>query len=319
VRIFRNLAEIPADFGPTVISIGNFDGVHLGHRKVLREVVKRARELSAKALAVTFEPHPAKVLRPQNAPKLITPGNKRVELLGQCGLDAVLVLAFNRELSLMSSREFAAKMIAEKLRAREIHEGENFQFGHQAEGNVERLEEFGRELGFAVKPYSVLRAHGETVSSSNIRRLLAEGNVRRARQLLGRPFAISASPAAGRGYGRKYTVPTINLARYDELAPGNGVYVTCARIGTDTFESVTNIGVRPTFGEDSFAIETHLLDFRPIEIAGDAEVELTFLARLRGEMRWPSVEALREQIARDVQRARRYFHLKKRSPKAAAR
>jgi riboflavin kinase/FMN adenylyltransferase len=147
------------------------------------------------------------------------------------------------------------------------------------------------------------------VSSSHIRKLLAGGRVSRARHLLGKPFSILSTPGRGRGYGSKYTVPTINLSRYEELVPGDGVYITRTRVGEECFDSVTNIGNRPTFGADSFAIETHLLNFHPIELTPETEVELFFLNRLRDEIKFPSVDALREQIAKDVKKARRYFHL----------
>jgi len=167
----------------------------------------------------------------------------------------------------------------------------------------------GREMGFEVRLYPEMKARGETVSSSQIRRLLAEGRVSRARHLLARPFCILSTPGRGRGYGSKYTVPTINLSRYEELVPKDGVYVTCSRVGTERFDSVTNVGNRPTFANELFAIETHLLNFHPLELTPETEVEICFLERLRDEIKFPSVEALREQIARDVKKARRYFHL----------
>jgi len=159
---------------------------------------------------------------------------------------------------------------------------------------------------------------GESVSSSQIRKLLTAGCVSRARHLLGRPFAILSTPGRGRGFGSKYTVPTINLSRYDELVPQDGVYITRSRVGQECFDSVTNVGNRPTFGSESFAIETHLLNFHPIDLDADTEVELFFLQRVRDEIKFPSVEALREQIARDVKKARRYFHLTNRTSASRA-
>jgi riboflavin kinase/FMN adenylyltransferase len=171
------------------------------------------------------------------------------------------------------------------------------------------LSDFGREMGFEVKVYPEMTLRGEPVSSSHIRKLISEGRVSRARHLLARPFCILSTPGRGRGYGSKYTVPTINLARYEELVPKDGVYISCTRVGTETFESVTNVGNRPTFGADSFAVESHLLNFHPIELTPETEVEISFLDRLRDEIKFPSVEALRAQIARDVKTARRYFRL----------
>ncbi len=309
--IFHKLEDIPADFGPTLVSVGNFDGVHRAHAHVLQEIVTRARQQGARAVAVTFEPHPARILRPDSGLKLITPTAEKLRLLDTTGVDAVLLLPFGRDLSLMTPRQFAERILKKKLHAREVHEGFNFRFGHKASGDMNMLAEFGREMGFEVKVYPELKLRGETVSSSQIRKLLSEGRVSRARHLLSRPFCILGTPGRGRGYGSKYTVPTINLARYEELVPKDGVYITCTRVAKETFESVTNVGNRPTFGADLFAVESHLLNFHPIDLTPETEVEICFLDRLRDEIKFPSVEALREQIARDVRKARRYFHLLK--------
>ena len=309
MRIFRSVDEVPGDFGPTVVSVGNFDGVHCGHRQVLKEVVQRARATGAKALALTFDPHPLRVLRPDIAPKLITPQPSKEALLAECGLDGLLVIPFTRDFSMTTAADFARDILAGKLRAREVHEGENFHFGHKAQGTTGRLAELGREFGFEVKSYPVMMLRGSPVSSSHIRDLLVAGQVSRARHLLGRVFSLTATPGRGRGYGHKYTVPTINLSRYDDLVPGDGVYVTRTRVDKETFNSVTNIGKRPTFGDELFAIETHLLDFHPIDVTAQTDVEISFLQWRRPEIKFPSVEALKEQIGRDVRRAQRYFAL----------
>jgi riboflavin kinase/FMN adenylyltransferase len=307
MQIFRHIEEVPADFGPGIVTVGNFDGVHRAHQAVIAEVARTARDIGGKSIAVTFEPHPTRVLRPDVAPKLLTPLPQKLKLLENTGIDATLVLPFSRDLSLMSPREFADKVLAQTLHAREVHEGFNFHFGHKAEGNVERLTELGRDMGFEVKCYPALRIRSEVVSSSRIRALIAEGKVSKARVLLGRVFSVFSNPGRGRGYGHKYTVPTINLSRYDEMVPKNGVYITRTRVSGEVFDAVTNVGVRPTFGEDSFAIESHLLNFHAIELTAQTEVELCFLDRIRDEQKFPSTEALREQIAKDVHRARRYF------------
>jgi riboflavin kinase/FMN adenylyltransferase len=283
--------------------------VHCGHQHVLKEVVGRARESGSQAVAVTFEPHPLRVLRPDAAPKLITPTPRKESLLSQTGLDALLVIPFTRDFSMTRAADFARDILAGRLRAKEVHEGENFHFGHKAEGTTGQLAELGRQYGFFVKSYPVMMLRGEPVSSSHIRKLLGEGRVSRARHLLGRAFSITAVPGRGRGYGHKYTVPTINLSRYDELVPDDGVYFTRTRVDQETFNSVTNIGNRPTFGADSFAIETHLLDFHPLDVTAQTEVEISFLRWRRPEIKFPSVEALREQIGKDVARAKRYFRL----------
>jgi riboflavin kinase/FMN adenylyltransferase len=309
MQVFHKLEDVPSEFGPTIVSVGNFDGVHRAHQAVLRDIAERAKQQGAKSVAVTFDPHPSRILRPESGLKLLTPTPEKLRWIRPTGVDAVLVLPFGRDLSLLTPREFAEQILKKKLKACEVHEGYNFRFGHKAAGDVNTLAEFGREMGFAVKIFDRMTLRGENVSSSQIRKLLNEGKVSRARHLLGRPFAILATAGRGRGYGSKYTVPTINLSRYDELVPLDGVYITRTRVGEECFDSVTNIGNRPTFGADSFAIETHLLNFHPIELTAETEVEVSFLQRVREEIKFPSVEALREQIARDVKRARRYFHL----------
>ncbi len=309
MHVFHKLDDVPTGFGPALVSIGNFDGVHRAHSHVLKEIVDRARRQGAKAMAVTFEPHPVRILKPDSGLKLITPNPEKLRLLEAAGLDAVLLLPFGRDLSLMTPRQFAEKILKKHLHAREVHEGFNFHFGHKAAGNVEMLAEFGREMGFEVVVYPEMKLRGEPVSSSHVRKLLSEGRVSRARHLLGHPFSMLSTPGRGRGYGSKYTVPTINLARYEEFVPRDGVYVTRTRVGTECFDAVTNVGGRPTFGAESFAVESHLLNFHPIELAPETEVEIYFLKRLRDEIKFPSVEALREQIVRDVDKARRFFRL----------
>jgi riboflavin kinase/FMN adenylyltransferase len=313
MQIFRQLAEVPPNFGPSVATIGNFDGVHRGHQWVIAEVVARARALGIKSIAITFDPHPALVLRPESTQPLITPLDEKLELLVFTGIDAVLILPFTQEFSRMSARSFATDVLQRALHVTELHEGENFHFGYQAKAGVDSLEMLGRELGFTVRVYTPQTLRGKAISSSTIRQLITKGDVSHVRALLGRSFAILSTPASGRGYGTRYTVPTINLAPYTELLPANGVYITSLTIGagqsSETFDAVTNVGNRPTFGPDSFTVESHILNFHPIELNEHTPLTLTFLRRLRPERRWPNPEALREQIGRDVATARRYFSL----------
>jgi riboflavin kinase/FMN adenylyltransferase len=309
MRILRHLGEVPADWTSTLTSIGNFDGVHCGHQHVLARVVERARQSGAKSMVVTFDPHPLRVLRPNTAPLLITPLDQKLANLDKTGVDAVLVITFDKQFSTTSPRDFAKEIIGRKLRAKEVHEGANFHFGHRAEGNCEKLKQLGKEFGFEVFIYPEMRLRCEAVSSSRIRQLVTSGHVSKARHLLGRPFSIISTPARGRGYGSRYTVPTINLAPYSELVPRNGVYVTCTRVARETFESVTNVGTRPTFASESFAIETHLLNFHPLDLDESTEVEISFLKWLRPEIKWPNAETLKEQIGKDVKKAKRFFAL----------
>jgi len=314
--IYLQLAELPAATAPVVATIGNFDGVHLGHQRVIAEVIRRARALSGLSLAITFEPHPARVLHPEKTHRFLTPLARRLELLAATGIDATLVLPFTEELRHSSARDFAGNVLVGALHVTEVHEGANFRFGHQAEAGVTGpygLQALGRELGFSVIIHPPVSLRSGTVSSSRIRTLIAAGDVSQARALLGRPFSVDSTPATGRGYGTRYAVPTINLAPYPELLPAYGVYITTLAVddGSDaqSFQAVTNVGIRPTFGAASFAVESHLLDFHPILLTEQTPLRLTFLLRLRPEQRFADIETLRAQIARDVSRARRYFAL----------
>jgi riboflavin kinase/FMN adenylyltransferase len=309
IPVYRSVEEIPRGFGPSVGAIGNFDGVHCGHRKILEAVAAEARGSGMRAVAITFDPHPDRFLRPAEAPGLLTPMAERVKLLAGTGIDAVVILPFDEGLAGLKAREFARRILVEALGIRSVHEGRNFRFGRHAEAGVKELKELGAEFGFALHLHEAARTHGLEVSSSATRVLVAEGDVRRARWMLGRPFSVWSTPARGRGIGTRLLVPTVNLAPYAELLPGFGVYVTRLTVGGRRFEAVTNVGNRPTFGEASFAVESHILDFEPVDLDEETPVELEFLYRLRGEMTWPSPEALKAQIFRDVARAERYFRL----------
>jgi riboflavin kinase/FMN adenylyltransferase len=315
--IYHKLEDISADLGRSLVSVGNFDGVHLAHLRVLQEIVARSKQRHARSVAVTFEPHPMRILRPDAGLKLLTPLPEKIRLLEKTGIDVVALIPFTPELSLMSPREFVKLILCDRLRAVEVHEGYNFRFGHKAAGDVTLLTELGAECGFDVITYPELRLRGQSVSSTRIRELIHAGDIRRARSLLGRPFSIQSTAGRGRGYGSKYTVPTINLSRYQELVPRDGVYVTQTRVGKECFNSITNVGNRPTFGSDSFAIESHLLDFHPLEITADTEIEISFLSGVRDEIKFSSVEELRQQIQRDVAKAEHYFKLMRRKALAA--
>ncbi len=324
--VFASPEAVPRDFGPSVVAIGNFDGVHCGHRAILANVCRQARESGARSVVVTFDPHPLQVLRPAQAPLLITPLAQRLELLAGTGVDATLVLPFTETFSQQSAAGFVERVLVGALRAVAVHEGDNFRFGYGAAAGIEELRALGAALGFAVFGHSVLYRRGCALSSSQVRTRVAQGAVEQARALLGRPFSIQSTPAPGRGIGTRLLVPTINLAPYAELKPAHGVYVTSLRVGaaggSRRFAAITNAGNRPTFGEDSYAIESHLLDYDPAtpEPPGLAEttplvltettpLELSFLHRIRGEQRFPTPDALKQQIGRDIAVAGRYHAL----------
>lgn len=310
MRTWTSIEALPPEMRRTVAAIGNFDGVHRGHQAIIRRVLDRARQLDAQAIAITFDPHPLAVLHPDRAPKLITPMAMRLRLLEETGLDATVVLPFTREFSMQSARQFAERVLVRSLRVAEVHEGDTFRFGHDAAAGIKDLEALGKELGFGVASHGSLRVRGVAVSSSEVRRRVAAGQLSMARALLGRPFSILSTTARGRGVGTKLTAPTINLGSYSELLPPHGVYVTRVRIGPGTppLDAVTNVGTRPTFDGAGFAVESHLLDGPPpVELTESTPVEVCFLMRLRDERRFPSPEELRAQIMRDVARAKVYF------------
>jgi riboflavin kinase/FMN adenylyltransferase len=234
---------------------------------------------------------------------------ERTRLLSQTGVDAIVILPFGEALAHLTPREFVQQVLVDALGVVGLHEGGNFRFGYRAAAGVTELAEFGAEFGFAVHVHPAVHVHGLEVSSSAVRDLVAAGDMKRARWMLGRPFEVRSTPACGRGVGTRLLVPTVNLAPYDALLPAFGVYVTRLTIGGRCFQAVTNVGNRPTFGADSFTVESHLLNFHPMELNEQTPLRLTFLRRLRAEMRWPNPEALREQIGRDVASARRYFSL----------
>lgn len=309
MNIFRSLDEVPKNFGPSVAVIGNFDGVHRGHRQVLTAVADEARDKGYRSIAITFDPHPEQFLRPAQAPGLMTPLPERLRLLGATGVDAVLVLPFDESLSCLSARDCVRCILVDALGVRSMHEGANFRFGHRAEAGVTELAEFGREFGFVVTVHPPVQVRGLAVSSTAIRRFIAAGDMKRARWMLGHTFAVRSTPAKGRGIGTRLLVPTVNLAPYAGLLPAFGVYVTRLAIGERCFQAVTNVGNRPTFGEPSFAVESYILNFEPVELTEETPLELEFLLRLRPEIQWPSPEALKAQIMKDVGRAKRFFRL----------
>lgn len=309
MQIFHSIEEIPADFRPSVVTIGNFDGLHRGHQAVIAELIERAHTLHAHSVAITFDPHPVRVLRPGIPLRLITPLERKLNLLAETGIEAVLILPFTHPLSRLTAREFARKTLCDALGTIEVHEGENFRFGADARANGNELATLGQELHFNVRLHPPTMCRQTIVSSSAVRTAITSGDMRAARRLLGRPFDIVSAPAAGRGYGSRYTVPTINLAPYSELLPANGVYITCLEVNGEAFSSVSNVGNRPTFGKDSFAVETHILNFHPIALDENTQLRLRFLDRIRAEIAWSSPAALKEQISRDIAQATHYFRL----------
>jgi riboflavin kinase/FMN adenylyltransferase len=294
-----------------VLTIGNFDGVHVGHRAILETVVSRARALAGQAVVYTFDPHPRKVLQPERAPKLLTTLEQRLELLAAAGVDAVVVENFTREFARTSAEAFVREVIHARIRPLEVYVGYDFHFGRDREGSMRLLTELGPRLGFSVTiiPEVVVGEHD--VNSTRIRQVLAESRVEEARVLLGRPYTIRGRVEAGDRRGRALGFPTANLDAENEVLPGSGVYAGRLRLldagdppAGRSFAAVANVGTRPTFRDGGEVLaEAHLLDF-----SGDLygrRVELSFLACLRPERRFAGAEALREQIRADIEEARR--------------
>ncbi len=300
MTIFRSLAEVPAAFGPSVVTIGNFDGVHVGHRRIMRRVLEIARARKLAAAVLTFDPHPARVLAPDRAPKLIMTVARRLQSIESEGIDAVMVLPFSLDFAKLTPEEFVNQILLGALHTRVIVVGEDFRFGHKQAGNVETLRALGGQGGFEVETIGTIERCRERVSSSTVRRLLAEGRVSRACRELGAPFALEGDVVSGQGIGSKQTVPTLNLATPNEILPKNGVYVTRTR-DLDSgrrWRSITNVGYRPTFDGAGLTIETFLLD--PPGDAAPRRIEVSFLAFIRDERKFESPEALKTQILRDV-------------------
>lgn len=307
MRIYRSLDETGAAFGPSALTIGNFDGVHAGHRQIMRRVVALARERGWKPSVLTFDPHPATVVAPDRAPRLLTTPEQRAELMGEEGIEQVVILPFTRNLSELPPEAFASDILSARLEARAVLVGDNFRFGHKHAGDTHLLAELGKQYGFLVEVIPAIRMRGRIVSSSETRRLIREGNVGLAGRLLGRCYRLEGPVVAGYGIGSKQTVPTLNLAPRGKMLPANGVYVTRTTdtAGGRTWPSVTNIGYRPTFGGDEITVETFLLE--PIEGASPAAIRVEFLMRLREERKFESPAALKDQILRDAARAKTCF------------
>ena len=308
IRIFRSLEEAKPVFGPSALTIGNFDGVHAGHRRILRRVSELARQHRWNPSVLTFDPHPAKIVAPARAPRLMTTPEQRCRFMEQEGIRQVLILPFTEALARMSPEEFVRQILVDALGAKAVLVGENFRFGRGQAGDVRLLRELGRELNFLTEVIPAVTLRHSLVSSSEIRRLVDAGDVSRAGRLLGRPFALEGDVVHGHGIGARQTVPTLNLATAAEVLPAVGVYVTRTQDidGSNgrSWPSVTNVGYRPTFGGTELSIETFLL--ATLEGA-PRRIRVEFLRRLRDEKKFDSPEKLKTQILADVRRAQAYF------------
>jgi riboflavin kinase/FMN adenylyltransferase len=307
--IYRSLTETPADFGPCAITIGNFDGVHCGHRQILRRVIAAAREEGWKSAVLTFDPHPAKLVAPASAPRLLTTMEVRASMILEQGIDEILILPFMPEVAALGPEDFVREILVDKLKARAVLVGANFHFGKRAMGDAGALEELGERYSFETEIIEPVVWRKRVISSSEIRRLIEAGDVSSACRMLGRPYVLRGEVVPGEGRGSKQTVPTLNLDTQAEVLPKDGVYVTRTLDGggprPQEWPSITNIGLRPTFDGHARTIETYLLS--PLEGAPPRRIAVEFLRRVRDERKFENAEALKAQILRDVNRAQAYF------------
>lgn len=291
---------------PTVLTLGVFDGLHLGHQLIVRTVVERARATGGVPTVITFDPHPRAVLHPASAPPLLQTFDQKIEAFGVLGVEQTIVIRFTKEFAGVSAEEFLRDVVRDRLQAREVYLGRGFAFGRNREGNIDFLKEASRRLGFLAAEVPEVRLRAGRISSSKVRELLAAGRVGLARRMLGRPYGVEGRVRHGNERGRTIGFPTANLQPQNRVIPRGGVYVTATLIDGAWRQSVTNIGSRPTFQtSDEPAVETHILDWSG-DLYGDV-VRVRFLFRLRDERKFAHVGELQSQIQNDVLRARRYF------------
>lgn len=305
IRLIRQwgLEEL---MSPTVVTFGVFDGMHIGHQKIMTTVVQRARQLGVTPTVVTFDPHPRRVLRPETAPPLLQTLPQRIEIMAQMGIRQVVILPFTSDLAATPAETFLQRYIFGPLGAWELYLGKGAAFGHRRRGTIELAREVARRLGRMAVEVEEVRLRGHRVSATMIRRLLKAGRVNLARRMLGRPYELIGHVVKGERRGHELLVPTANLNVENAVLPAPGVYVTLVGHGQQWYRSVTNVGYRPTFGDDSLLmVESHLLGWQG-NLLGE-RLRLRFLHRLRPEKRFDTPEDLKRQIERDCQRAARYF------------
>ncbi len=305
MRVWNGIGAFPSDAGRVVASIGNYDGVHLGHRAILSRVLERAAGHGRRSLLITFDPHPLSVLAPQRQLRRLQTRGQKLDRLAGTGLTDLLIVRFDPALARLDGEEFFDRLLGTRVDFASIHVGESFRFGRDRHGDVELLRRIGARRGFAVEGVPTVEIDGRAVSSSAIRQALEAGDVELAARMLGRPFQITGEVVRGEGRGRTLDCPTANLEPENEMLPARGVYVTEATVLARRLPSVTNVGVRPTFGGADLTVETHLLGFD--DDLYEERLELGFLARLRDEAAFDGPAALKRQIALDREAADAYF------------
>jgi riboflavin kinase / FMN adenylyltransferase len=291
---------------PTVLTLGVFDGLHLGHQLIMQTVVERARAVGAVPTVITFEPHPREVLHPESAPPLLQTFDQKIEALGVLGIEQTIVIHFDKQFAQIRAQDFLRDAVVDRLHAKEVYLGCGFAFGHDREGNIDLLRSVSQSLGFFADEVPEVRLRGRRVSSSRIRELLQQGRVNLARRMLGRPYGVEGRVVRGAERGATLGFPTANLHPQNRVIPRNGVYVTATLIEGQWRRSVTNVGTRPTFeSAAATSVETFAMNYSG-DLYGDV-VRVRFLYRLREEKKFNSVAELKSQIERDVTRAKKYF------------
>jgi riboflavin kinase/FMN adenylyltransferase len=305
VKLIRDLAALPDALRGGAVAIGNFDGVHRGHAAIVRQLVSRARQIGGPAIVFTFDPHPVQLLRPQEAPHPLTGAERKTELLGRLGIDAVLAYPTDEALLQLKPEEFFDQIVHDRLAARGMVEGQNFFFGHARTGTIDVLRQLCRGIEIPLDVVEPVSIDGEPVSSSRVRRLLAAGDVDAARGLLTEPYQIVGRVEHGAGRGAQIGFPTANITGIDTLLPGVGVYAGRARVAGVLWPAAINVGPNPTFGEQALKVESHLIGFE--QSLYDRPLKVDFQRRLRDIQRFQDVTALKAQLGRDVAAALDYF------------
>ncbi len=306
MHIIQRLHQITQPLRNPALTIGNFDGVHEGHQVLFRKVCELADRLQGQSAVMTFDPHPIRVMQPGNGPPLITPTEQKLELIARAGIDVAICLPFTPEFAAITAEDFVRRILVERIGVREIVVGYDYSFGAGRRGDIPLLKAMGRSLGFGVHVVDPITIDGVLVSSTSIRNLVRNGDLGRARVLLGRDYQIRGTVVRGAGRGASLLgFPTANLVPVDELVPREGVYAVRVHLDGRIYQGVTNIGRNPTFGENEISIETHLLGFSG-DLVGKT-IRIDFLDRLRDEKAFSTIEELSDQIARDIGRAEDVF------------
>ncbi len=305
VKIFRHLRDFPASLQGGAITIGNFDGVHRGHARIVERLRQQAQAAGGAAVVFTFDPHPVRLLRPDQAPPPLTWTDRKAELLDELGVDAMIAYATDEELLKLTPEEFFASIVCQQLAAKAIVEGPNFRFGCGRSGDVMLLAKLAAERQMAFELVEPLVQDGQIVSSSRVRQLIAAGQIDASRQLLTRPYRIRGMVVHGAGRGNKLGFPTANLDAVDTLLPGPGVYAGRCWIAGQPHPAAVHIGPNPTFSEHALKVEVHVLDWQDPLYGQPLEVD--FLAQVRGVHKFASVDELREQLAKDIAAVRQLW------------